>query len=61
MRDHETYHHIAYTSQNITGVKRWRRITSAVHVGRMEEMRNANKVLFVKHEGKILLGRKMRS
>jgi hypothetical protein len=27
----------------------------------MEEMRNANKVLFVKHEGKILLGRKMRS
>jgi len=49
--------HNLYSSRKITWAKKSRRVRWAGHVAHIEDMRNAYKVVFGKHEGKRPLGR----
>ena len=52
--------HALYSSPNIIRNLKWRRMRWAGHVARMEQFRNAYRVLVGKHEGKRSLGRPRR-
>jgi hypothetical protein len=56
-RLHNEELHNLYTSQNITGVNKSRRMRRAGHVAHMKEMRNSYNILVGKPEGKRPLGR----